>query len=220
MSPLSDGAFVLPIRPAVKQDTAGDERSENDAHRLVTSFATVSSVDARQVLDRVAVLASDRRPDRSFVLIGIGGHGASGKTTLAQLIPAAQIVGTDEFWDGEEFELARLRIEVLEPILAGERAEYRAFSWALQAPVADPIHVRPEGVIVIEGVCALHKMFREAYDLRIWVEAPRELRLERGVARDGEDARRIWEEQWMPGEDRYVERDDPIPAADLIVAGF
>jgi uridine kinase len=75
-------------------------------------------------------------------------------------------------------------------------------------------------VIVIEGVCALHRLFREAYDLKVWVEAPRELRLARGVARDGEDARRIWEETWLPGEDRYVQRDDPISAADMIVDGF
>ena len=44
-------------------------------------------------------------------------------------------------------------------------------------------------MIVIEGVCALHKMFREAYDLRVWVEAPRDLRLARGIERDGEGAR-------------------------------
>ena len=72
---------------------------------------------------------------------------------------------------------------------------------------------------MVEGVCALHAMFREAYDLRIWVEAPRELRLARGIARDGEESRDVWENQWMPSEDRYVERDDPVSAADLIVDG-
>jgi uridine kinase len=61
--------------------------------------------------------------------------------------------------------------------------------------------------------------FREAYDLRIWVEAARELRLARGIARDGEQARAVWEDHWMPSEDRYVEEDDPISAADLIVDG-
>jgi len=175
---------------------------------------------AQPVLDRVAALALARPTGRSFVLVGIGGHGASGKTTLAHLIPNAQVVSTDEFWDGAEFELSRLRAEVLEPILRGERAEYHAFSWELQTRLAEPRPVRPEGVIVIEGVCALHAIFREAYDLRVWVEAPRELRLARGIARDGEEARRIWEEQWMPNEERYVQRDDPISAADLIVDGF
>ena len=39
--------------------------------------------------------------------------------------------------------------------LAGRRAEYRAFSWELQARLTEPCLVRPAGVIVIEGVCAL-----------------------------------------------------------------
>jgi len=79
--------------------------------------------------------------------------------------------------------------------------------------------VRPEGVVVIEGVCALHRRFRDAYDLKVWVDAPREVRLARGVARDGEAARSTWEDVWMPMEDAYVERDDPVSAADLIIDG-
>jgi len=177
----------------------------------------VRPVDARPVLARIAALRPAGRP---FVLVGIGGHGAAGKSTLARQIHAAQVVGTDEFWDGTDFELSRLRAEVFEPLLNGDEATYHAFSWELQAPLPEPCHVSPEGVIVIEGVCALHRLFREAYDLKVWVEAPRELRLARGLARDGEGARRIWEETWMPNEDRYVERDDPISAADLTVDGF
>jgi uridine kinase len=172
-------------------------------------------MDVGPVLDRIAALGSAR----AFALVGIGGHGGAGKSTLARSIPDAQVVGTDEFWDGSEFELSRLRAEVLEPLLRAEPAQYRAFSWELQRRLPETRVVRPEGVIVVEGVCALHEMFREAYDLRIWVDAPRELRLARGIARDGEGAREIWEEKWMPSEDRYVERDDPISAADMIVSG-
>jgi uridine kinase len=172
-------------------------------------------MDAGLVLDRVAALAAGR----PFVLVGIGGRGGSGKTTLARAVPDAQVVATDEFWDGSDFELARLRAEVLDPIVRGEPAAYRAFSWRLQRPLSRPRRIRPEGVVVVEGVCALHRMFRDAYDLRVWVEAPRRLRLERAIARDGEGAARLWEERWLPSEDRYVERDDPVSAADLVVDG-
>jgi uridine kinase len=172
-------------------------------------------MDVGPVHDRIAALGSAR----AFVLVGIGGHGAAGKSTLARSISGAQVVGTDEFWEGTEFELSRLRAEVIEPLLHGEQARYRAFSWELQQRLPEPRIVGPEGVVVVEGVCALHAMFREAYDLRIWVDAPRELRLARGIARDGEGARDVWVNRWMPSEDRYVERDDPISAADLIVDG-
>jgi uridine kinase len=176
-------------------------------------------MDVGPVLDRVVALTSEGRLARGFVLVGIGGHGGAGKTTLARSIPGAQVVSTDEFWDGREFELSRLRADVIEPLLRDETAEYRAFDWESQRLFATPRFVQPRGVIVIEGVCALHTLFREAYDLRIWVDAPRELRLARGIARDGEEARHVWETQWMPSEDRYVERDDPISAAHLIVDG-
>jgi uridine kinase len=176
-------------------------------------------MDVGPVLDRVAALLAECQAVRGFVLVGIGGHGGAGKTTLAHELPEAQIVSTDQFWDGAEFELSRLRADVIDPLLREETAEYRAFDWDSQRFLATAFFVRPRGLIVVEGVCALHALFREAYDLRIWVDAPREVRLARGIARDGEEARHVWETQWMPSEDRYVQRDDPISAADLIVDG-
>lgn len=172
-------------------------------------------MDAQPVLDLIAEATSRR----AFVLVGIGGHGGAGKSTLAAAIPGAQIVGTDEFWNGAEFELARLRADVLEPLLGGAEARFDGFDWAARAPGRDTRVVRPAGIVVIEGVCALHRMFREHYDVRVWVEAPADLRLARGVERDGEDARQTWEQVWMPSEDRYVARDDPIASAHLIVDG-
>jgi uridine kinase len=171
-------------------------------------------VDVRPVLDLIAAA----RPLRAFRLVGIGGHGGAGKSTLAAHIEGAQVVSTDEFWDGRAFELPRLRAEVFEPLVGGREARYASWDWGARRPGPDRT-VTPSGIVVIEGVCALHRMFREDYDVRVWVEAPYEIRLERGVARDGEAARATWVEQWMPMEDRYVERDDPIACADVVVDG-
>lgn len=171
-------------------------------------------MDAEPVLRLVRAA----RPRRGFTFVGIGGRGGSGKTTLAAAIEGAQVVGTDEFWDGEVFDLDRLRDEVFGPLLAGNTARFASWDWAARRPGADR-KITPDGIVVVEGVCALHRMFREAYDVRAWVEAPYEVRLARGVARDGEAARSTWVERWMPSEDRYVERDDPISAADVVIDG-
>lgn len=171
-------------------------------------------MDPRPVLDLVASTHSTR----AFTFVGIGGRGGSGKSTLAGLIPNAQVVGTDEFWDGEGFDLERLRAEVFEPLVAGATARYASWDWAARRPGGERT-VAPCGVVVIEGVCALHRMFRDDYDVRVWVEAPYETRLARGVARDGEAARATWVERWMPMEDRYVARDDPVACAELVVDG-
>jgi uridine kinase len=171
-------------------------------------------VEPRPLLDLIAAA----HPVRPFTLVGIGGRGGAGKSTLAAMVPGGRIVSTDEFWDGEGFELSRLRSEVFEPLLAGGAARYSSWDWAGGRPGGTRV-VEPSGVIVVEGVCALHRMFRDDYDIRVWVEAPYETRLARGVARDGEAARATWVERWMPSEDRYVERDDPVACADLIVDG-
>ena len=163
-------------------------------------------------------LIAAARPSRSFTLVGIGGRGGAGKSTLAARLPDAQVVGTDEFWDGEEFDLSRLRAEVFDPLLAGRNAEFASWDWPAQRP-GERRAVRPSGLVVVEGVCALHRIFRRDYDVRVWVEAPYEVRLARGLARDGEAARRTWVERWMPSEDRYVERDDPIPSAHVVIDG-
>ena len=171
-------------------------------------------MDASPVHDLIA----NARPKRAFTFVGIGGRGGAGKSTLAAAIDGAQIVGTDEFWDGDGFDLERLRNEVFEPLLAGRAARFASWVWAERRP--GPIRtIMPDGIVVVEGVCALHRLFRDAYDVRVWVEAPYDVRLARGLARDGDAARSTWVDHWMPSEDRYVERDDPISAADLVIDG-
>lgn len=172
----------------------------------------------------VAALDLIRRasPSRPFVLVGIGGHGGSGKSTLARAIATSRddvhVIGTDAFWNGTQFELPRLRTEVIDTLLRGEPATYATWDWPKRSPGAS-VTVSPTGVVVIEGVCALHAMFRHDLDVRIWIEAPQDLRLARGIARDGEESRATWTDVWIPSENAYVARDNPVACAHLILNG-
>src|SRR5262249_14669261 len=150
---------------------------------------SVRPVDADSVLERVASI----RLAQPFALVGIGGHGGAGKTTLAHLVPQAVVVGADEVLDGARFDLERLRPEVSARLVRGEPAAFASFDWVAGEPRGSRT-VAPFGIVVVEGVCALHRMFRDDYAFRVWVEAPREVRLARGLARDGEAARATWEE--------------------------
>lgn len=163
-------------------------------------------------------LVAEAAEGRELTLVGIGGFGCAGKSTLAREIPGAQIVATDAFWDGSGFALDRLRRDVIEPLLAGETASFEAWDWAATMPLGT-VTVTPAGVVVVEGVCALHRDFRSAYALRVWVDVDRSTRLERAVARDGEAARSTWVEEWMPREERYVAEDQPVASADAILDG-
>ena len=164
-------------------------------------------MDAQPVLDLVAAATPV-----GFALVGIG---ATRRKKYRRRCEAGLV---DRRVLGRRGLRARAACGGGRAALAGTSGRCLVLDWVARRPGG--IHrVEPSGIVVVEGVCALHRMFREEYDVRVWVEAPYETRLARGVARDGEAARATWVEQWMPAEDRYVERDDPIACADLVVDG-
>lgn len=178
--------------------------------------------DQATPVDRIVALIDAERQSSTLVLVGVGGHGGAGKSTLAarvaEMADDVQIVATDSFWNGSGFDLDRLRSDVVDVLLTGRTAHYDEWDWHAKQLRAGRT-VTPSGVVVIEGVCALHQMFRDDLAVRIWVEAPHDVRLERGVARDGEAARATWTDVWIPNEAAYVERDDPISCAQVVVDG-
>lgn len=170
-----------------------------------------------------------RSVDRSTVLVGVDGCGASGKSAVAAWIgrelAAATTVHVDDFYlpeggdaVGAHFDWRRLDREVLGPLTAGRPARYQVFDWS-RSSLGEWREVPSAGAVVVEGVTAIRRELARYYDLTIWVECPRALRLARGLARDGEGARARWVEDWMPAEDRYVAEHRPEERADLVVDG-
>jgi uridine kinase len=56
------------------------------------------------------------------------------------------------------------------------------------------------------------------YTYRVWVEARRDVRMRRGLKRDGEDARDRWAD-WMRREDEYIAVHHPDEQANQYVMG-
>jgi uridine kinase len=177
--------------------------------------------------------------DRPTFLLAIDGLGGAGKTFLAERLSAAleatghrhHVVHFDDFFFpsaqrphgliekpiGTDFDWARLRDEVLAPLRRGQTARYARYDWTRDA-MAESIEVAP-GLVIVEGIYSNRQELGSLYDLRVWVECPRALRLERGLERDGEAARTRWENDWMPSEDRYLIEHRPRDRADVIVEG-
>jgi uridine kinase len=129
-------------------------------------------------------------------IVAIDGQGAAGKSTLASLLAQqldAPIIQTDDFasWENPVDWWPEFIARALEPLAAGEPARYDTES---------------------------REAFRRYLAYSIWIDTPRDLRLKRGLERDGEQARAQWE-QWMEEEDRYVERERPADHADCVLSG-
>ena len=152
------------------------------------------------------------------LLVGIDGAGGAGKSTLASKL-TDKIVAMDDFvtapWEWYDFE--RLRRHVLEPLQRDEHARYQRLDWKT-GELTEWQTVEPGGVVAVEGVAALDRRLREAYDFRIWVETPQEICFARGLDRDGADALPLWE-AWSAKEQRYWAKQHPRESADAIVDG-
>lgn len=162
-----------------------------------------------------------RRLPGDVRLVAVDGCGGAGKTTFADQLSracsGASVVRTDDFasWDEPLDWWPRLLREVIEPLAAGRNAVYRRYDWEARQ-LGEEITVQPAPIVIIEGVSSSRSEWAAHLAFAVWVDAPREVRLRRGLERDGEGATALWA-GWMADEDAYVARDLPNERADLVV---
>jgi uridine kinase len=182
--------------------------------------AAVADLVVRRALERPATLGRGR-------LICVDGPAGSGKTTLADAVAAAaaragtvDLVHMDdvyEGWHGLDDALPRVARDLVEPLRAGRPGRYRRYDWHARR-LAETRTVEPVDVLVLEGVGSGAAADPAAITTLVWVEAPRDLRLRRGLERDGEALRAEWL-AWMADEERVHAREQTRARADLLVDG-
>lgn len=187
-------------------------------------------------LSELASAVDARRRDGRALLVGIDGRGGSGKSTLARalapFVAGSAVVEFDDFYRpsatrllpgdadiGGNFEWRRLRDQVLLLLSRGEEARYQRYDWVTDS-MAEWHPVSAGGVTIVEGNYSTRAELRDFYGFRIWVQAPHEQRLARGLARGHAGSiRDRWLDEWMPEEDRYLAAEEPWRFADLVVDG-
>ncbi len=176
---------------------------------------------------REVVLRSDA------ALCAVDGCGGSGKSTLARRLAQdarVAVIEMDDFYlpsalranvpavAGGNFDLARLMEQVLVPAADRCGARYQRYDWDNDI-LGEWVEIDGGIAIVVEGVYSSSAQLRDRYSLRVWVDTPYDVRLERGIARDGEGMRDTWVNEWMPAEVRYMESENPVSYAHLVVDG-
>lgn len=174
------------------------------------------------------------REAHSTYLIAIDGRGGSGKSTIANQISSAgdevTVVRMDDFYrpsherigdqttkpPGASFDWPRVLSDVIKPLKNNSNAQYRRYDWATDS-LAETHIVTAGGIVIVEGCYSMLSPMCGYYDFTIWVECPVDECTNRGIARSGEHEREVWENEWIPIEDRYIREQDPKSRASLVI---
>lgn len=170
----------------------------------------------------VALVRASSEP-RVILVDGLAG---SGKSTLAARMADAMgddipVVHGDDIYEGWSG-LATMRPilvgQVLKPLARGEDGLFRRWDWE-RSERAEEVRVPASAAfVVIEGVGVAQRAARPFASLVVYVEAPWDVRLARGLARDGDAMRTEWD-QWQLAESVFLEAEGTRAAADAIVDG-
>ena len=162
-------------------------------------------------------------------LVCIDGPAGSGKTTLADALASGArrrvasvgLVHLDDLfegWSGLGHEVtARIDHDILRPLAGGDPGSYRRWDWAAEA-WAEKHTVYPVALLVLEGVGAAATAYDHLVTTRVWVDAPRDLRQQRGLTRGGEGMAENWE-RWLDAEQEVFAVEQTRSRADVVVDG-
>ena len=157
-------------------------------------------------------------------IVSVDGRAGSGKTTFATRLASAVGEGA-VVWHTDDALAAGWREltgywpalqEVLSSLAVGMPGSFRRYDWEEDRP-GEEVHVPTCDVLVVEGVGSLGATSGRR-NLGVRVDAAPEVRLRRGVERDGEGLRPQWL-QWMRQEDEYFASEEGAQEPDVVVDG-
>ena len=151
-------------------------------------------------------------------IVVIDGPSGSGKSTFATRLADASGAGLMRLedlypgWDGLDEGAARLVSDVLAPLARGEQPTVRRWDWhAMRELDPEPVALAP--LTVVEGVGAGSLAAAPFTSLLLWLEAARDERYARAIARDGELYVGHWD-RWAAQEQVTFERERTRERAD------
>ncbi len=166
------------------------------------------------------------------VIIGISGFGGSGKSTLARRLSeqlAAPIIGVDSFFrsihetdyrDWEIIDFERLCTAVILPFTHNQSPlSFTEMDWGT-GEITRQTEIQHNGVLIIEGIGLFREPLLGRFTIKIWIDCPIEVAMERGKARDknayGVDNDHLWDTLWKQNDLQYFASKKPHEGADYV----
>lgn len=161
--------------------------------------------------------------------IAIDGRGGSGKSTLSKRIHETfrefiLLPGDDYFEPVNDgvvwgyFNDERFIKDVVNPLKTGDSFIYRPFDWHTEPHITDiPITINKG--LILERCYSFS--FDLDWDVKIWVETPKEICMARGLKRENMEQQkslRAWQ-VWQAAEDVYTNQRRPQAEANFVIDG-
>jgi len=160
-------------------------------------------------------------------LVTVDGPSGSGKTTFAaRLITALSSRGSavqvqiEQLYQGWTLDGAWMRLDehVLEPLATGWDGGFHPYDWTVGEWSPRWCAVPVSEVLVVEGCGSSARAADKITSRQVWIEAPADVAMARGLARAGTDLpRRL--PAWQREEAQYFAEQDTRRRADLLVDG-
>ena len=158
-------------------------------------------------------------------LLCVDGPAGSGKTTFAagvrRAVPgqvSCRVVHLDDLypgWDGLRAGVEHVAAHVVAPMARGEGGRYRRWDWHAGRP-GPWVDVPAVDLLVLEGVGAGALAYADLITTLVFVDADDDVRLARGLARDGVASRDQFV-QWTVDEAPYLAEQRTRDRADVVV---
>jgi len=160
-------------------------------------------------------------------LITIDGPAGSGKTTLAGLIEGALLrdgvevltIHMDDLYNGWEKALDSSLTESLEKLMkelsGSDYLNVPQYNWS-EGRFREPLVLPTPQVLILEGVGSGQRVTRTMAEIKLWIEAPSDLALQRVLDRDGEEIREEMQ-RWQLREAEHFLLEGTKSAADYTV---
>lgn len=237
---------ISPLQDPIESNScAALKNLQKNGRRLLRDFDGILllAMTPDDMVRAACSLIEERKAERKReawpFFVAIDGGAGAGKSMLARGIrdrrAAVSILRTDHFFrplneypaarlaaEGSYDELyelyfpwQRMRDEALMPLRRGETASYQRYDWSADR-LLDRVSVEPNEIVLVEGVYSSRPELRPILDAVIFVDAPRDERLRRVLAR-GPNPFGDWMTPWMAAEDWYFEHIRPQDSADLVL---
>lgn len=152
--------------------------------------------------------------------IAIDGRCSAGKTTIAnrlQNVFECNALHMDDFFlrpeqrteerlrqPGGNVDWERFREEVLFPLRCDVPFSYQPYDCHTQM-LKEPVKVEPKRLTIVEGSYSCHPELWDFYNLHIFLTISSAEQRRRIQCRNGEAALKIFQNKWIPLEERYFE---------------